>query len=116
VLGSGWGDALDVLGEPLAETAATDLPGFPGSTVPGHGGRVRVSDAGGRTVLAFAGRVHMYEGHPPSTVVHPVRTAAAAGCRTILLTNAAGSINPDLRVGMPVLLSDHINLTGKSPL
>jgi len=60
--------------------------------------------------------VHMYEGHPPHTVVHGVRTAIAAGCRTVVLTNAAGGIRAEYTVGQPVLISDHLNLTGRSPL
>jgi purine-nucleoside phosphorylase len=116
VLGSGWGPAADVLGDPLAEFPAEELPGFLPSTVPGHGGAVRVARAGKRDVLIFKGRVHLYEGHDPSVVVHGVRTAILAGCRIVLLTNAAGSINADFPVGTPVTLSDHINLTAQSPL
>ena len=67
-------------------------------------------------MLAFLGRVHAYEGHDPATVVHGVRTAHAAGCHTIVLTNAAGGIRADLAVGQPVLMSDHLNLTGGSPV
>ena len=116
VLGSGWGPAADGLGEPVAEFAAQELPGFLPSTVPGHGGSIRLARAGGRDVLIFKGRVHLYEGHDCSVVVHGVRTAILAGCRVVLLTNAAGSINPAFPVGTPVALSDHINLTGRSPL
>ena len=116
VLGSGWGPAADVLGDPLAEIAAEELPGFLPSTVPGHGGTIRLARAGRREVLIFKGRVHLYEGHDPSAVVHGVRTAIIAGCGVVLLTNAAGSINADFPVGTPVTLSDHINLTGRSPL
>lgn len=67
-------------------------------------------------VLVYLGRTHLYEGHPVDAVVHGVRTAAAAGCEVIVLTNASGGINPSYGVGQPVLLSDHINLTGRSPL
>jgi len=67
-------------------------------------------------VLVLAGRVHLYEGHTPADVVHGVRAAVAAGCSTVVLTNAAGCMNPDFGVGQPVLISDHINLTGQSPL
>ena len=116
VLGSGWGPAADVLGDPLAEVAADELPGFLPSTVPGHGGTIRLVRAGGREVLIFKGRVHLYEGHDPSVVVHGVRTAIITGCRVVLLTNAAGSINADFPVGTPVTLRDHINLTAQSPL
>jgi purine-nucleoside phosphorylase len=66
--------------------------------------------------LVFLGRVHLYEGHPVATVVHGVRTALAAGCQVVVLTNAAGGINPGYQVGQPVLVADHLNLTGRSPL
>lgn len=93
-----------------------DLSGFPLPTVPGHEGGVRSLTIGHQRVLVFRGRVHLYEGHDPAVVVHGVRTAAAAGCSVVVLTNAAGSIRPDWVVGAPVLISDHINLTGASPL
>jgi purine-nucleoside phosphorylase len=67
-------------------------------------------------VLVYLGRTHLYEGHPVDQVVHGVRTAAAAGCKVIVLTNASGGINQDFGVGQPVLLSDHLNLTGRSPM
>jgi purine-nucleoside phosphorylase len=116
VLGSGWMTAADTIGTPAAEIALTDLPGFPAPTVAGHSGAVRCLSKDGVRVLLFLGRVHLYEGHPPRTVVHGVRTAIAAGCRTVILTNAAGGIRPEYEVGQPVLISDHINLTGRSPL
>lgn len=116
VLGSGWGDALDRIGDVAAEMPITDLPGFPAPTVPGHHGRIVSVDSGGTKVYVLQGRVHLYEGHEPSAVVHGVRTMAAAGIGAVVLTNAAGSLNPDFGVGTPVLLSDHINLTGTSPL
>ena len=117
VLGSGWRPAAELLGDLHAEVATDDLPGFPPSTVIGHGGGARSLVApGGARVLAFVGRVHGYEGHQPSAVVHAVRTAAAAGCKAIVLTNAAGGIRDGLAVGQPVLISDHLNLTGASPL
>jgi purine-nucleoside phosphorylase len=93
-----------------------DLGGFPPPTVPGHAAAVRSIDAGGLRVLVFLGRTHLYEGHPVATVVHGVRTAVAAGCKVIVLTNAAGGIREGLAVGEPVLVSDHLNLTGRSPL
>ncbi len=84
--------------------------------MPGHVPAVRSVRAGSRRVLIFLGRAHLYEGHQPATVVHGVRTAIAAGCRVVVLTNAAGGIRRGLRPGQPVLISDHINLTGQSPL
>lgn len=117
VLGSGWRPAVDRMGETVAEVASSDLPGFPPLTVAGHAGSVRsIRGSNGRRVLAFLGRVHAYEGHEPAVVVHGVRTACAAGCRVIVLTNAAGGLRQGLQVGQPVLISDHLNLSGGSPL
>jgi purine-nucleoside phosphorylase len=116
VLGSGWVPAADALGAPEAELPVTDLPGFPPPGVAGHSGRVRSVTVAGRTVLAFLGRTHLYEGRGVEPVVHAVRVAAAAGCRTILLTNAAGGLREGMSVGQPVLIADHLNLTARSPL
>jgi purine-nucleoside phosphorylase len=116
VLGSGWTPAADALGTPDAEIPLAELGGFPPSTVVGHTASARSLTVGDRKVLLFLGRVHLYEGLPPAQVVHGVRTAVLAGCRTIVLTNAAGGIRKGLTVGQPVLISDHLNLTGKSPL
>ncbi|HEY2552214.1 MAG TPA: purine-nucleoside phosphorylase [Streptosporangiaceae bacterium] len=116
VLGSGWAPAADALGAPQAEVPLADLGGFPPPTVAGHVAVVRSVLVGQARVLVFLGRTHLYEGHPAATVVHGVRTAVAAGCRVVVLTNASGGINPDYRVGEPVLISDHLNLTGRSPL
>jgi purine-nucleoside phosphorylase len=116
VLGSGWAPAADALGLPDAEVPLAELGGFASPTVPGHVPVVRSVRAGSRRVLVFLGRTHLYEGHPVATVVHGVRTAIAAGCRVLVLTNAAGGIRRGLRPGQPVLISDHINLTGRSPL
>jgi purine-nucleoside phosphorylase len=116
VLGSGWATAADGLGGAVAEVPVVELGGFPPPTVLGHGGTVRAVEVGDASVLVFLGRVHAYEGHPLATVVHGVRTAVAAGCRLVVLTNAAGGVNVTYRVGQPVLISDHLNLTGRSPL
>lgn len=116
VLGSGWAPAADVLGAPAAEFSLTELGGFPQPTVAGHTAMARSLLIGELRVLIFLGRTHLYEGHPVDDVVHGVRTAAAAGCTVIVLTNAAGGINESYQVGQPVLLSDHLNLTGRSPL
>jgi len=116
VLGSGWSPAADALGPALTEFPVTELGGFPAATVPGHAGTARSLALGGRRVLVFLGRVHLYEGHSPATVVHAVRTAVAAGCRVVVLTNAAGGITAGLRVGQPALIREHPNLTGRSPL
>jgi purine-nucleoside phosphorylase len=116
VLGSGWKPAVDRFGEVVAEVPLDDLPGFPASTVVGHTAAVRSIRAGDRHVLAFLGRVHAYEGHDPSVVAHGVRAAVRAGCGVVVLTNAAGGLRAGMQVGDPVLISDHINLTGRSPL
>jgi purine-nucleoside phosphorylase len=116
VLGSGWRPAADALGTADAEIELADLGGFAPTTVPGHAPAVRSVAVGPLRVLVFLGRTHLYEGHPVAAVVHGVRTAVAAGCRTIVLTNASGGIRAGLRPGQPVLISDHLNLTARSPL
>jgi purine-nucleoside phosphorylase len=116
VLGSGWAPAADAIGPAAAELPVADLGGFARASVPGHAATVRSVAAGSTRVLVFLGRVHLYEGLPPAAVVHGVRTAISAGCRAVVLTNAAGGIRPGLTVGQPVLISDHLNLTGRSPL
>ncbi|MGH9304573.1 MAG: purine-nucleoside phosphorylase [Acidimicrobiales bacterium] len=116
VLGSGWMPAADALGDSTSELEQGELGGFPPPTVAGHSGTVRSIAVGDHRVLVFLGRVHLYEGHSPAVVVHGIRTAAAAGCQTVVLTNAAGGINAEYGPGQLVLVRDHINLTGASPL
>jgi purine-nucleoside phosphorylase len=116
VLGSGWAPAADAIGPAQAEVPLADLGGFAPPTVPGHTPAVRSLAVGGLRVLVFLGRTHLYEGHPVEVIVHGVRTAVAAGCRTVVLTNAAGGIRAGYRVGQPVLIRDHLNLTARSPL
>ena len=118
VLGSGWGPAGDLLGETLAEVRTTDLPGFHPAAVAGHSGTIRSVRIGdtARRALVFGTRTHFYEGRGVRAVVHGVRTAAAAGCSTIVLTNGCGGLNPAWTPGTPVLISDHINLTAASPV
>jgi purine-nucleoside phosphorylase len=116
VLGSGWRPAADVIGEAAAEIPMAELPGFVPPTVAGHGGTARSVRLGDRRALVLLGRTHKYEGHGVDSVVHGVRTAAAAGCRVVLLTNAAGGLRDGMSVGQPVLISDHLNLTATSPL
>jgi purine-nucleoside phosphorylase len=116
VLGSGWAPAADALGTAVAEVPLSALGGFPEPTVGGHSPTVRSLSLDGVRALVFLGRVHLYEGHPVATVVHGVRTAVAAGCRVVVLTNAAGGIRAGYQVGQPVLIADHLNLTGRSPL
>jgi purine-nucleoside phosphorylase len=116
VMGSGWLPAVEALGEAVAEVATTDLPGFAPPAVAGHAGRVRSVRCGDKRLLVFLGRTHLYEGHGVRSVVHGVRTAAAAGCRTVVLTNGCGGLDERWRPGTPVLIRDHINLTGTSPV
>jgi purine-nucleoside phosphorylase len=116
VLGSGWRPAADVLGAAATEIPMAELPGFVPPTAVGHGGTVRSVPIGDRRVLVLLGRTHGYEGHGVAQVVHGVRTAVAAGCRAVLLTNAAGGLRAGMTVGEPVLISDHLNLTAVSPL
>ena len=118
VLGSGWGQTADLVGETLATIENADVPGFHGATVAGHSGTMRSVAIGdtGRRALVFGTRTHFYEGRGVRSVVHGVRTAAAAGCRTIVLTNGCGGLNPAWAPGTPVLIRDHINLTAHSPV
>ncbi len=116
VLGSGWKTAADQLGTATAEIAITDLPGFTAPVVQGHGGTMRSVPVGDRRVLMITGRTHLYEGLGVAAVVHGIRTATAAGARIVILTNAAGGLRPDMQPGQAVLISDHLNMTGLSPL
>jgi purine-nucleoside phosphorylase len=116
VLGSGWLPAVDALGEATAEIATTDLPGFSAAAVAGHSGKIRSIRSGEKNLLVFLSRTHFYEGKGVAAVVHGVRTAAAAGCRAIVLTNGCGGLKETWTPGTPVLISDHINLTATSPI
>lgn len=118
VLGSGWGPAGDLVGETLATVDNADVPGFRRAAVAGHTGTIRSVRIGtsDRRALVFGTRTHVYEGRGVRAVVHGVRTAAAAGCRAVVLTNGCGGLDPGWAPGTPVLISDHINLTGLSPL
>ena len=116
VLGSGWQAVADGLGTAEAERATADLPGFAVPTVAGHHGQLRSLRVGKHRVLLLIGRTHLYEGRSPAEVVHPVRTAVIAGASVVILTNAAGGLDPSMRPGQAVLIRDHLNLTGTSPL
>jgi purine-nucleoside phosphorylase len=116
VLGSGWLPAVDALGEATAEIDTTDLPGFSAAAVAGHSGKIRSIRSGDKNLLVFLSRTHFYEGKGVAAVVHPIRTAAAAGCSAIVLTNGCGGLKEGWQAGQPVLISDHINLTGTSPI
>lgn len=116
VLGSGWQAAAAELGTPTASVPMPELPGFGTPTAQGHVPVLHSVPVGGDQVLVLMGRQHLYEGYSPAEVVHPVTAAVAAGAEIIVLTNAAGGIRPGLSVGEPVLIADHLNLTGRSPL
>ncbi|MBH5318023.1 purine-nucleoside phosphorylase [Paenibacillus sp. GSMTC-2017] len=113
------GSGLGVLGD-LIEEAVTiqyhDIPHFPVSTVEGHAGELLVGKLSGRNVVLMRGRFHMYEGYGPELTAFPVRVMKAIGAQSLLVTNAAGGINLDFASGNLMLISDHINLTGKNPL
>ncbi|MFL6170347.1 MAG: purine-nucleoside phosphorylase [Ornithinibacter sp.] len=118
VLGSGWGQTGDLIGETLATIDNTDVPGFGKAAVAGHSGVMRSVAIGdtGRRALVYGTRTHYYEGRGVRAVVHGIRTAAAAGCRTVVITNGCGGLRPQWTPGTPVLISDHINLTAASPI
>jgi purine-nucleoside phosphorylase len=118
VLGSGWGQTAELIGPTLATVDNQDVPGFHAAAVAGHHGGMRSVAIGdsGRRALVYGTRTHYYEGRGVRAVVHSVRTASAAGCSTIVLTNGCGGLNPAWGPGTPVLIRDHINLTATSPL
>ena len=115
VLGSGLGGVSDRLQE-ARSAPYSSLPGFPETTVAGHPGRLVSGLLAERKTLLLCGRVHGYEGYPASEVGFGVRVAAALGARTLVVTNAAGGVDPSFSAGQIVAISDHINLTGTSPL
>lgn len=116
VLGSGWGAAADLVGTPTHEVPLAHLTGFAAPSVAGHGGAVRSVVRGENRVLVFLGRTHLYEGRGVDAVAHTVRTAAAAGCTRVVLTNGCGGLDPAWPPGTVVLISDHLNLTATSPI
>ncbi|HLT46248.1 MAG TPA: purine-nucleoside phosphorylase [Rubricoccaceae bacterium] len=115
VLGSGLGGLADAAEEPVV-IPTEDVPGYPRSTVEGHAGRLVFGRLGGRAVLFVQGRVHLYEGHPARALGFPVRLAHALGARRLLLTNAAGGLDPDWPPGTLMLVTDHVALAFASPL
>jgi purine-nucleoside phosphorylase len=117
VLGSGWGEAADLIGETTHTLPADTLPGFHAPAVAGHPGTIRsILTHGGKRALVIAARTHYYEGRGVRAVAHGMRTAAAAGCETVVLTNGCGGLREEYGAGSPVLISDHLNLTGTSSL
>jgi purine-nucleoside phosphorylase len=115
VLGSGLGSFAERVQQPVA-IAYTAIPHFPHATVEGHTGRLVAGTVAGTPVAVMQGRVHAYEGYSPEEVTFPVRVLGRLGITTLVITNAAGGVRLDLKQGQLVLLSDHINLTGRNPL
>ncbi len=116
-LGSGWGKVADLIGKTTEEIPAEEITGFSTSGIPGHLGTIRsVLLPSNKRALVIGARTHLYEGHGVRRVVHSVRTAAATGATTMILTNGAGGIRPAWQPGTPVLIKDHLNLTGTTPL
>jgi xanthosine phosphorylase len=115
ILGSGLGPLAAKVQDPVTIPYA-DLPGFRAGSVSGHAGELLLGTLGGRTVAVLSGRSHLYEGIAASDVTTPVRTLKALGCELLLVTNAAGSLNPAHPAGSLVAISDHINLTAFNPL
>jgi len=117
VLGSGWARGADRLGHVLARLDLDALPGFSRPVVAGHGGEAILTRLdSGMTALVLTGRTHLYEGRGVDAVVHGVRTSAALGVSTIVLTNGCGGLDPSWQPGQVVVIKDHINLTGATPL
>ena len=115
VLGSGLGGLADELEDPVAIPFA-ELPGWPAATAPGHAGRLLLGILGGRPVALLQGRFHLYEGNAPGLVIEPVLLFGRLGASIVLLTNAAGGLDPAFGPGTLMVISDHINLTGLNPL
>jgi purine-nucleoside phosphorylase len=115
VLGSGLGGFADSLTE-FTRIPFTEIPAFPRSTAIGHAGQMVIGKSGVVPVAAMQGRVHLYEGYSAQQVAYPLRVFARMGIRAVILTNAAGGINPNYQQGALVLIRDHINLQGANPL
>jgi purine-nucleoside phosphorylase len=115
VLGSGLGNFSREISIDL-EIPYSDIPHFPVSTVEGHSGRLILGTIAGKPVAAMAGRFHYYEGYGADEVVFPIRVLKSLGVETLLVSNAAGGVNPDLRVGDIMVITDHISLATVNPL
>lgn len=115
VLGSGLGAFADTL-EGLLKLPYAELPHLPASKVPGHSGNLCFGQVRGVPVVCMQGRVHYYEGHAIDAVVHGARTMAQLGVEAVLLTNAAGGVEPTWTAGDLMIVTDHLNLMGTSPL
>jgi purine-nucleoside phosphorylase len=115
ITGTGLGDAVGPLEDALTINYS-DIPHFPVSTVVGHSGRLMAGSLSGHPVMVMQGRFHLYEGYNPTAVTFPVRVMQALGVRHLILSNAAGGMNPAFRQGELMVIRDHVNLTGENPL
>jgi purine-nucleoside phosphorylase len=115
ILGSGLGEYAESFSDPVI-IPYSDIPHFPQSTVVGHKGRLLFQKFNHSTLVAMQGRFHHYEGYTPEQVVFPVRVMGKLGIRRLILTNAAGGINPGFEAGDLMLITDHINFMGMNPL
>jgi purine-nucleoside phosphorylase len=115
VLGSGLGGLADALDLEVAIPFG-DLPGWPDATAPGHAGKLLFGRLSGVPVVVQQGRFHLYEGHSAGFVVQPVLLMGRLGAKTVVLTNAAGGVNPGYAAGTLMVIADHLNMTGRSPL
>lgn len=115
ILGSGLGGLIDDVRERI-DVPYADLPGFPEPTVSGHAAHLSTGTLDGVPIIAFAGRLHLYEGHDPAVAARPIRLAHALGARVLFVSNAAGGIRRTFRAGDLMLIRDHINLMSRNPL
>jgi len=115
ILGTGLGGLVNEI-EILHTIKYSDIPNFPVSTVDGHKGQLIIGVLGGKTILAMQGRFHFYEGYSMKEVTFPIRVMNDLGIKTLIVSNASGGLNPDFRVGDVMMITDHINIFGTSPL
>ncbi|MBQ8677457.1 MAG: purine-nucleoside phosphorylase [Alphaproteobacteria bacterium] len=115
ILGSGLGDIAETIDSPII-IPYTEIPHFPKSTVSGHKGQLVIGKLYKRTILCMQGRFHLYEGYPPQIINTVIEVYKVMGIKELIITNAAGSLNPDFHPGSLMLISDHINLSGRNPL
>ncbi len=115
ILGTGLGELADRISI-AREFPYEEIPGFPHSTVPGHAGRLLAGTSGGKDLLVMQGRTHFYEGYHLEKVTFPVRVMRRVGIETLIVSNAAGALNPNFAAGDVMVITDHINLTGQNPL
>ena len=115
ILGSGLGELATILKDPV-EVLYSDIPHFPQTTVTGHTGKLTFGELYGKKILIFQGRFHFYEGYSMNEVIFPIRVAGYLGAKNLIVTNAAGGLNPQFEVGEIMLITDHINQMGDNPL